>query len=57
VALRRLLLEAVAANEKGEKTLRALDPTTYRTVRAYDRVVPAGQEWQQAMEKDLVAVW
>jgi phthalate 4,5-dioxygenase len=57
VALRRLLLEAVAANEKGEKSLRALDPATYRRVRAYDRVVPADQEWQQAMEKDLVAIW
>jgi phenylpropionate dioxygenase-like ring-hydroxylating dioxygenase large terminal subunit len=56
VALRRLLLEAMSANEKGE-TLRALNPATYRKVRAYDRVVPPGQEWHQAMEKDLVAIW
>jgi phenylpropionate dioxygenase-like ring-hydroxylating dioxygenase large terminal subunit len=56
VALRRLLLESVSANEKGEN-LRALDPATYRKVRAYDRVVPAEQTWQQAMEKDLVAIW
>src|SRR5258706_7680891 len=56
VALRRLLLEAVAQNEKGE-ILRALNPATYRKVRAYDRVVPADQPWQQAMEKDLVAIW
>ncbi len=56
VALRRLLLEAVAQNDKGE-TLRALNPATYRKVRAYDRVVPADQPWQQAMEKDLVAIW
>ena len=47
---------AVAQNDKGE-TLRALNPATYRKVRAYDRVVPADQPWQQAMEKDLVAIW
>jgi phenylpropionate dioxygenase-like ring-hydroxylating dioxygenase large terminal subunit len=56
VALRRMLLEAVSNNEKGG-TLRALDPATYRKVRAYDRVVPAGQEWRKALEKDLVAIW
>jgi len=56
VAFRRLLLEAVSNNEKGG-SLRALDPATYRKVRAYDRVVPAGQEWRKAMEKDLVAIW
>ena len=56
VALRRLLLDAVSTNEKGG-TLRALDPKTYRTVRAYDRVVTTGEPWKVAMEKDLVAVW
>jgi phenylpropionate dioxygenase-like ring-hydroxylating dioxygenase large terminal subunit len=56
VALRRLLLDAVATNEKGG-TLRALDPKTYRNVRAYDRVVTTGEHWKTAMEKDLVAIW
>jgi phenylpropionate dioxygenase-like ring-hydroxylating dioxygenase large terminal subunit len=56
VALRRLLLDAVATNEKGG-TLRALDPKTYRNVRAYDRVVTSGEHWKEAMAKDLVAIW
>jgi hypothetical protein len=34
-----------------------VDPKTYRNVRAYDRVVPAGQDWRSVMEKDLVAIW
>jgi hypothetical protein len=54
--MRRLLLEAIAVNEKGG-TPRALDPKTYRTVRAYDRVIPANADWHTAMEKDLVALW
>jgi phenylpropionate dioxygenase-like ring-hydroxylating dioxygenase large terminal subunit len=56
VAMRRILLEAIAVNEKGG-TPRALHPDTYRKVRAYDRVVPAGQDWRKVMEKDLVAIW
>ena len=56
VAMRRLLLDAIAANEKGGMP-RALDPKTYRSVRAYDRVIPAGQDWHTAMEKDLIAQW
>jgi phthalate 4,5-dioxygenase len=56
VAMRRLLLEAIAVNEKGGMP-RAMDPKTYRSVRAYDRVVPAGEDWHKAMEKDLVALW
>jgi phthalate 4,5-dioxygenase oxygenase subunit len=56
VAMRRILLDAIAVNEKGGMP-RALDPKTYRSVRAYDRVVPAGQDWHKAMEKDLVALW
>lgn len=56
VALRRILLDAITTNEKGG-TPRALDPKSYRHVRAYDRVVPFGQEWKKAMESDLVAIW
>jgi len=41
VAMRRLLLDAIAVNEKGG-TPRAVDPKTYRNVRAYDRVVADG---------------
>jgi len=56
IGMRRLLLEAIAVNEKGGVP-RALDPGTYRTVRAYDRVIPANADWHKAMEKDLVALW
>jgi phthalate 4,5-dioxygenase oxygenase subunit len=56
VAMRRILLDAVAVNEKGG-TPRAIDPATYRNVRAYDRVVPHGQEWKTVMAKDLLAIW
>ena len=56
VAMRRLLLDAISQNEKGG-TLRALHPDTYRTVRAYDRVIPESANWKEAMAKDLVAIW
>ena len=56
VAMRRLLLEAISVNEGGG-TPRAVDPATYRKVRAYDRVVPAGQDWRKVMENDLIAKW
>ena len=56
VAMRRLLLDAISQNEKGG-TLRALHPDTYRTVRAYDRVIPESANWKEAMAKDVVAIW
>jgi phthalate 4,5-dioxygenase len=56
VAMRRILLEAIAVSEKGGNP-RALDPKTYRNVRAYDRLVPHGQDWKTVMAKDLVAIW
>jgi hypothetical protein len=56
VAMRRLLLDAISQNEKGG-TLRALHPDTYRTVRAYDRVIPDNANWKEAMAKDVVAIW
>ena len=43
-------------SEKGG-TLRGLDPKTYRSVRAYDRVMTTGESWKTAMAKDLVAKW
>jgi phthalate 4,5-dioxygenase oxygenase subunit len=56
VGMRRMLLEAIAVNEKGGAP-RALDPASYRTVRAYDRVIPAGSDWRKEMEQDLIAKW
>jgi phthalate 4,5-dioxygenase len=56
VAMRRILLEAIAMNERGE-TPRALEPETYRGVRAYDRVIPREADWKVAMAEDLKAKW
>ncbi len=56
VAMRRLILEAINLNEKGEN-IRALDSDTYRGIRAYDRVIPADKEWKDVMKEDLVAIW
>jgi hypothetical protein len=54
--MRRLILEAINSNENGEN-IRALDPASYRGIRAYDRVIPADKEWKEAMKDDLVAIW
>ena len=56
VGMRRMLLEAISVNEKGGAP-RALDPASYRMVRAYDRVIPAGSDWRKEMEQDLIAKW
>jgi hypothetical protein len=56
VAMRRILLEAIAMNERGEAP-RALDPAAYRGVRAYDRVIPKDADWKTVMAEDLVAKW
>ena len=56
VAMRRLLLEAIKLNEPGEDP-RGLKPDSYRTVRAYDRVIPKDADWKVAMADDLKAKW
>ena len=56
VAMRRIILEAISQNEKGED-LRGLNPDTYRKIRAYDRVIPADAVWKEVMKEDLVAIW
>jgi phenylpropionate dioxygenase-like ring-hydroxylating dioxygenase large terminal subunit len=56
VAMRRLLLEAIATNERGE-TPQGLDPAAYRNVRAWDNIVAPGQDWRTVLAPDLVARW
>jgi hypothetical protein len=56
VAMRRLLLEAMMANETGDEP-RGLDPKSYRMARAYDAMVPANADWRKVMEDDLAAKW
>jgi phenylpropionate dioxygenase-like ring-hydroxylating dioxygenase large terminal subunit len=54
--MRRLLLEAVSAVERGENP-RGCDAATYRSIRAHDGLVPAGSDWREAFVDDLKAKW
>ncbi|MDE2476185.1 MAG: Rieske 2Fe-2S domain-containing protein [Alphaproteobacteria bacterium] len=56
VAMRRLLLEALDANETGA-TIRGVEANTHRTVRPYDHIVPPGEDWRVIFEKELQAKW
>lgn len=56
VILRRLMLEAIRAVERGEKPP-GLDPQGYRNIRPYDGVIADGARWQEAFAKELVAKW
>jgi phthalate 4,5-dioxygenase len=56
VTLRRMLLEATAAVERGE-TPPGADPESHRGIRAYDGVVPPGGHWREAFAADLVCKW
>jgi hypothetical protein len=56
LAMRRLLLEALAANEKGGSP-RGLDSQSCRAIRPYDRIVPPGEDWRTTFETELVAKW
>ena len=46
IILRQVLAEAVTAVERGEDPP-ALEPSTYRAMRAFDVLVPAGKTWQE----------
>jgi phenylpropionate dioxygenase-like ring-hydroxylating dioxygenase large terminal subunit len=54
--MRRLLLEAVSAVERGENP-RGQDAATYRGIRPHDGIVPAGSDWREAFVEDLKAKW
>jgi phenylpropionate dioxygenase-like ring-hydroxylating dioxygenase large terminal subunit len=56
VAMRRILLEGIATAENGDKP-RGVDAQSYRMVRPHDRIVPKGQDWQDAFEEELKAKW
>ena len=56
VTLRRLMLEAIRAVERGERPP-GLDPQSYRNIKAYDGVIANGTPWQEAFAKELVAKW
>jgi phthalate 4,5-dioxygenase oxygenase subunit len=54
ILLRKILLDTIAAMEAGED-LRALDPASYRHLRAVDRTIPKGTEWKIECEPDFAA--
>ena len=56
VTMRRLMLEAVRAVERGETPL-GLDPQTTRNIRPWDDVIAGDTPWQQAFASELVAKW
>ncbi len=56
VTLRRVLLDATAAVERGEAAPGA-DPQTHRSIRPYDGVVPPGKNWREAFAEDLICKW
>ena len=56
VAMRRLLLDAVAVVEKGGVP-RGVEPASYRDIRPHDRIVPPGEDWRKVFEPELLAKW
>jgi len=56
VALRRLMLDAIRAVERGEKPP-GLDPRSHRNIRPYDAIITGDRPWQQAFAEELVAKW
>jgi phthalate 4,5-dioxygenase len=54
IVMRQLLLEAVQTAESGG-TPRGVDPSTYRTVRALDHIIPGELDWHVELAPELVA--
>jgi phthalate 4,5-dioxygenase len=52
ILLRKILLESLTQMENGEE-LRAVDPATYRHLRAVDRKIPKGTSWKVVCEPDF----
>jgi phthalate 4,5-dioxygenase len=52
ILLRKVLLDSLTAMENGEE-LRAIDPQTYRHLRAVDRTIPKGTSWKVVCEPDF----
>jgi phthalate 4,5-dioxygenase len=54
IMTRQLLLEAADVVEAGGSP-RGVDPTSYRMVRAVDKLVPRAIDWRESLSKELVA--
>jgi hypothetical protein len=46
----------VSAVERGASP-RGCDASTYRSIRPYDGLVPAGSDWRTAFAEELKAKW
>jgi phenylpropionate dioxygenase-like ring-hydroxylating dioxygenase large terminal subunit len=53
ITLRQMLLESLDTLERGGQ-IRAIDPTTYRNVRSFDRVIDNDAEWRAATRADIL---
>jgi phthalate 4,5-dioxygenase oxygenase subunit len=56
VAMRRMLLEATRAVERGEDPPGVRSVST-RNVRGYDSIIPIGVDWREALASELSARW
>jgi hypothetical protein len=56
VAMRRMLLEATRAVERGEDPP-GVNPQSTRHIRGHDSVIPLGVDWRQALAGDLAPKW
>jgi phthalate 4,5-dioxygenase oxygenase subunit len=56
VAMRRMLLEATRAVERGEDPP-GVKPESARHVRGHDSVIPLGVDWREALASELSAKW
>lgn len=56
IEMRKLMLEATREVEAGRDP-RGTNPAAYRSVRPFDGLVPAGQDWRTALSGELHAKW
>jgi hypothetical protein len=54
ILLRQILFETLKQMEAGQQ-MRAIDPKTYSTIRAVDKLVSKDVSWKEDTKKDLVA--
>jgi hypothetical protein len=54
IAMRQLLLEAIDEVERGNDP-RGIDPASYRTVRAVDKMIAGDAHWREALKDELTA--
>jgi phthalate 4,5-dioxygenase len=54
ILLRQILLESLKQMEAGQPT-KAIDPASYRNVRAVDKLVPKDIPWKETCKEDYVA--